>query len=217
MAAPALLYLLIVPPGRWSHGWGVPMSTDTAFAVALIVMLGRPRPGRIAHLPHRRGDRRRPRRDLAVAAFYSGERVLPIWRRPSRSSARWRRSTDPTSMGSRPMSSSASSCGPACSRAGCTRLSQERAVGAFHSDPAPADFSIADDAGERDRGRRSGNGRRSAAPRAFAPRPSRTRRHPRPLRIAGGPPVRNAGSRSSYVVLPLFAFVNAGVAMRRHT
>jgi NhaA family Na+:H+ antiporter len=40
MIAPAALYLLIVPPGPWSHGWGVPMSTDTAFAVALIVMLG---------------------------------------------------------------------------------------------------------------------------------------------------------------------------------
>jgi NhaA family Na+:H+ antiporter len=40
MVAPALLYLLCVPSGPWSHGWGVPMSTDTAFAVALIVMLG---------------------------------------------------------------------------------------------------------------------------------------------------------------------------------
>ena len=40
MVAPALFYLAIIPPGRWTHGWGVPMSTDTAFAVALIVMLG---------------------------------------------------------------------------------------------------------------------------------------------------------------------------------
>ena len=40
MVAPALLYLAVVPPGSWSHGWGVPMSTDTAFAVALIAMLG---------------------------------------------------------------------------------------------------------------------------------------------------------------------------------
>ena len=40
MVAPAALYLLIAPPGPWMHGWGVPMSTDTAFAVALIVMLG---------------------------------------------------------------------------------------------------------------------------------------------------------------------------------
>jgi NhaA family Na+:H+ antiporter len=39
MAAPAALYLLIVPPGSWLHEWGQPMSTDTASAVALIVML----------------------------------------------------------------------------------------------------------------------------------------------------------------------------------
>jgi NhaA family Na+:H+ antiporter len=40
MVAPALVYALLVPSGPWSHGWGVPMATDTAFAVALIVMLG---------------------------------------------------------------------------------------------------------------------------------------------------------------------------------
>lgn len=41
LVLPALLYRLIVPEGAWSHGWGVPMSTDTAFAVALIAMMGR--------------------------------------------------------------------------------------------------------------------------------------------------------------------------------
>ena len=40
MAAPALLYVLLIPAGVWSHGWGVPMATDTAFAVALIAMMG---------------------------------------------------------------------------------------------------------------------------------------------------------------------------------
>jgi NhaA family Na+:H+ antiporter len=40
MLVPALIYVLIIPAGPWSHGWGVPMATDTAFAVALIVMLG---------------------------------------------------------------------------------------------------------------------------------------------------------------------------------
>jgi NhaA family Na+:H+ antiporter len=40
LAVPALLYLAIVPDGRWTLGAGVPMPTDTAFAVALIVMLG---------------------------------------------------------------------------------------------------------------------------------------------------------------------------------
>jgi NhaA family Na+:H+ antiporter len=41
LGVPVLLYTLIIPPGNWSHGWGVPMATDTAFAIALIVMLGR--------------------------------------------------------------------------------------------------------------------------------------------------------------------------------
>jgi NhaA family Na+:H+ antiporter len=40
MIAPALVYGLLIPAGRWSHGWGIPMATDTAFAVALIVMMG---------------------------------------------------------------------------------------------------------------------------------------------------------------------------------
>ncbi len=40
MLVPALLYTLIVPAGPWAHGWGVPMATDTAFAVALLAVLG---------------------------------------------------------------------------------------------------------------------------------------------------------------------------------
>jgi NhaA family Na+:H+ antiporter len=40
MVVPVLLYRLVVPDGAWAHGWGVPMATDTAFAVALIVMMG---------------------------------------------------------------------------------------------------------------------------------------------------------------------------------
>jgi len=40
MAVPALLFSLLIPQGAWAHGWGVPMATDTAFAVALVVMLG---------------------------------------------------------------------------------------------------------------------------------------------------------------------------------
>lgn len=40
MMAPALVFSFIVPPGSWSAGWGVPMATDTAFAVAIIVAMG---------------------------------------------------------------------------------------------------------------------------------------------------------------------------------
>lgn len=36
---PAVIYALIAPPGV-RHGWGIPIGTDTAFAVALIVLLG---------------------------------------------------------------------------------------------------------------------------------------------------------------------------------
>ncbi len=38
--APALIYLRLIPPGPLAHGWGVTIATDTAFAVALIVLLG---------------------------------------------------------------------------------------------------------------------------------------------------------------------------------
>ncbi len=40
MVVPALLYILVIPPGPLANGWGVPMATDTAFAVALIAMMG---------------------------------------------------------------------------------------------------------------------------------------------------------------------------------
>jgi NhaA family Na+:H+ antiporter len=40
MAVPALIYALLVPSGPWALGWGVPMATDTAFAVALIAVMG---------------------------------------------------------------------------------------------------------------------------------------------------------------------------------
>jgi NhaA family Na+:H+ antiporter len=36
---PALIYASIAPP-HLTHGWGIPIGTDTAFAVALIVLLG---------------------------------------------------------------------------------------------------------------------------------------------------------------------------------
>jgi NhaA family Na+:H+ antiporter len=40
MLAPALLYLLAVPSGPLAAGWGTTIATDTAFAVALAVLLG---------------------------------------------------------------------------------------------------------------------------------------------------------------------------------
>ena len=40
MVVPALIYVSLIPSGVWQHGWGVPMATDTAFAVALIAVMG---------------------------------------------------------------------------------------------------------------------------------------------------------------------------------
>lgn len=40
IVAPALIYLAVAPPGPLLAGWGVPISTDTAFAIALVVLLG---------------------------------------------------------------------------------------------------------------------------------------------------------------------------------
>src|SRR5512143_497545 len=40
MTLPALIYLALVPAGPLAAGWGVPIATDTAFAIALIVVLG---------------------------------------------------------------------------------------------------------------------------------------------------------------------------------
>jgi len=39
MIAPALIYLLLAPP-EFAHGWGATIATDTAFAIALLVLLG---------------------------------------------------------------------------------------------------------------------------------------------------------------------------------
>jgi NhaA family Na+:H+ antiporter len=40
MIAPALIYLALIPAGPLVPGWGVPIGTDTAFAVAILIMLG---------------------------------------------------------------------------------------------------------------------------------------------------------------------------------
>lgn len=40
MVAPTLIYLAFISPGPLADGWGVPIATDTAFAVALIILLG---------------------------------------------------------------------------------------------------------------------------------------------------------------------------------
>jgi NhaA family Na+:H+ antiporter len=73
MVAPAAFYLLIVPSGPWSHGWGVTMSTDTAFAVALIVMLGSRVPVELRIFLTAAAIVDDLGAIVAVAIFYSGE------------------------------------------------------------------------------------------------------------------------------------------------
>ncbi|MFN4282491.1 MAG: Na+/H+ antiporter NhaA [Alphaproteobacteria bacterium] len=73
MVAPALAYILLVPAGPWANGWGVPMATDTAFAVALIVMLGSRVPVELRIFLTAAAIVDDIGAILVVAAFYSGD------------------------------------------------------------------------------------------------------------------------------------------------
>lgn len=73
MVVPAVLYMLIVPSGPWAHGWGVPMATDTAFAVALIAMMGRRVPVELRIFLTAAAIVDDIGAIAVVAAFYSGE------------------------------------------------------------------------------------------------------------------------------------------------
>ena len=78
MIAPALLYLAVIPSGPWSHGWGVVMSTDTAFAIALIAMLGARVPVELRIFLTAAAIVDDLVAIVAVAAFYSGE-LRPVY------------------------------------------------------------------------------------------------------------------------------------------
>ena len=41
VAAPALIYFLFNKDTHTANGWGIPMATDIAFAIAIIIMLGK--------------------------------------------------------------------------------------------------------------------------------------------------------------------------------
>ncbi len=73
MIAPAVLYLLVVPTGPSARGWGVPMSTDTAFAVALIAMMGERAPVELRVFLTAAAIVDDLGAIVAVAVFYSGE------------------------------------------------------------------------------------------------------------------------------------------------
>ncbi|MFO1397651.1 MAG: Na+/H+ antiporter NhaA [Burkholderiales bacterium] len=73
MAVPAALYALAIPAGAWSHGWGVPMATDTAFAIAIIVMLGKRVPVELRVFLTAASIVDDIGAIVVVAAFYSGD------------------------------------------------------------------------------------------------------------------------------------------------
>jgi NhaA family Na+:H+ antiporter len=73
LALPALIYKLFLPEGDWAHGWGVPMSTDTAFAVALIAMMGQRVPLELRIFLTAAAIVDDIGAILVVAAFYSSE------------------------------------------------------------------------------------------------------------------------------------------------
>ncbi|MBD0315337.1 MAG: Na+/H+ antiporter NhaA [Nitrospiraceae bacterium] len=76
MVVPAGLYLSIIPAGPWSHGWGVPMATDTAFAIALMVMMGSRVPIELRVFLTAAAIVDDIGAILVVAAFYSGTLYL---------------------------------------------------------------------------------------------------------------------------------------------
>jgi Na+:H+ antiporter, NhaA family len=78
MIVPALVYVAILPHGPWTQGWGTVMSTDTAFAVALIVMLGDRVPVALRIFLTAAAIVDDLGAIVAVAAFYSGAIRLDI-------------------------------------------------------------------------------------------------------------------------------------------
>jgi NhaA family Na+:H+ antiporter len=78
MAVPILIYRLIIPSGPWAHGWGVPMATDTAFAIAIIIMMGSRVPVELrifltaATIVDDIGA-------IIVVAFFYSEAIQPAW------------------------------------------------------------------------------------------------------------------------------------------
>jgi Na+:H+ antiporter, NhaA family len=73
MVVPAMLYVLMVPDGSWAHGWGVPMATDTAFAIALIATMGRRVPVELRIFLTAAAIVDDIGAILVVAVFYSGD------------------------------------------------------------------------------------------------------------------------------------------------
>jgi NhaA family Na+:H+ antiporter len=73
MVLPAVIYRLVVPQGPWSAGWGVPMATDTAFALAIIALMGARVPVELRIFLTAASIVDDIGASIVVAIFYSGE------------------------------------------------------------------------------------------------------------------------------------------------
>ncbi len=81
MTIPALIYVSLIPladaGAAWHHGWGVPMATDTAFAVALIAVMGSRVPVELRIFLTAAAIVDDIGAIIVVAIFYSGELNYP--------------------------------------------------------------------------------------------------------------------------------------------
>ena len=131
------------------------MATDTAFAVALIVMMGARVPVELRIFLTAAAIVDDIGAIVVVALFYSGDLQfrLPRRRRGDR-----RRARAAQSLGRLPRAAlrrcSASRCGPACTPAACTRRSPACVLALFIPTRPPPNLNGADDAGRHDPQRR---------------------------------------------------------------
>ena len=176
------------PPGAWSHGWGVPMATDTAFAVALIVMLGRRVPVELRVFLTAASIVDDIGAIVVVALFYSGALHWALSRgRGSASSCCSRCSTARACTARCPTRCSGVALW-ACVHAGGLHATLAGVLLAlFIPTRPPPNLARADGAGGRDAERRDRARPRRAAPRSVGAGAARARRDPRPARVARRP------------------------------
>ena len=217
MVVPALIYLAARSrAGRWAHGWGVPIATDTAFAVALIVMLGERVPVELRIFLTAAAIVDDLVAIVVVALFYSGD-ARP--RLPRGAAVRHRRCCALLNRGG-------------VYRAAALRAARRRAVGlrarrrpardarrrdarAGHADPAAGQPARADGAG-RDAiidAEMRGAATRCCATARRSRRCARSTRSTTGIESPADPAAAHVEPWSSYFVLPLFALANAGVAL----
>ena len=210
----SLLYRAGPAGGPWAHGWGVPMATDTAFAVALIVMMGSRVPVELRVFLTAASIVDDIGAIVVVALFYSSAlhvgallAAVVITATAGAPQPRRRLSRDalpparPRALGLRRTRAGCTRRWPASSSRSSSRRGRRRTSRAL---TAQASAIIATEA------------RRSAEVLRRGPSADAMRAldaiHDR-LESPADRLLRTSVLRSSYVVLPVFALANAGVAL----